>query len=126
MRKLGLLLSATLLFTVRMHSQAVSPNLSPLPEGSRNAEIFFHTGQDNKKAMRAQRWLDDADNSGFQLTFRHNRFPTAITGATNKLKLTAGTTEGCSHQHQGRRRDGGLDSSAKSLVADYTFTGPGD
>ncbi len=40
----------------------------------------------------------------------HNRISDVITGATNKLKFTAGTTEGCSHQHQGRRRDGGLDS----------------
>ena len=78
MRKLGLLLSATLLFTVRMHSQAVSPNLSPLPEGSRNAEIFFHTGQDNKGHAGTE-VADDADNSGFQLTFRHNRISDVIT-----------------------------------------------
>ena len=125
MRKLGLLLSATLLFTVRMHSQAVSPNLSPLPEGSRNAEIFFHTGQDNKSHAGTE-VADDADNSGFQLTFRHNRISDVITGATNKLKFTAGTTEDAAISIRVGDETVASTPSAKSLVADYTFTGPGD
>lgn len=125
MKKSGFLLLATIFFALRVHSLTVTTTASPLQENSRNAEIFFHTGQDNKSHAGTEA-ADDADNSGFQLTFRHNRISDVITGATNKLKFTASTTEDAAISIRVGDETVASTPSAKSLVADYTFTGPGD
>ncbi len=68
----------------------------------------------------------DVLDSGFQLSFRHNRLTDVITGSTNKLTFTASTTEDASISIRVGDNTIAETASAMSLVADYTFTEPGD